>query len=68
MGRETLFIRTVAACTLRQAARSMFDDVDLDLRDAPWVDTDSYDAGLIASAKFLLARADRLESGELEEE
>lgn len=64
----TLFIRTVAACTLRQAARAMFDTIDLDLREEPWVDTDSYDAGLIASAKYLLARADRLEAGELEDE
>lgn len=58
--------RLVAARTLRQAARAMFEDPVLDLspRDAAWLHSDCFDAGLVAGAKYLLQRADRLECGE----
>ncbi len=53
-----------AAELLRATAREMFEDseLDLDLRDAPWVHTDSYDAGVIAVVKTLLAHADEYEA------
>ena len=56
--------RHVAAGYLRDAARDYFDHVDLDQRAAVWVDTDSYDAGLLAGARYLLSRADQLETGQ----
>lgn len=53
----------VASSALRTAARCLFDDDDLDLsvRSDAWVDTDSYDAGLLAAAKYLLRTADQIE-------
>lgn len=52
---------------LRLAARLMFENeslggIALDLREQEWIDVDSFDAGLVAGAKFLLAVADRLET------
>lgn len=54
---------------LRGVARAMFEDVELgglalDIRENEWVDQDSFDAGLVAAAKYILLRADRLEEGE----
>lgn len=56
--------RAFAARTLRDAARAMFEDLDLAPRHQEWVDVDSYDAGLVTGAKYLLQRADRIEAGE----
>jgi hypothetical protein len=58
-------IRLISCQALRSAARAMFDDsgVELDLRSEPWVDQDSYDAGLVTGAKFLLKLADQIEAG-----
>lgn len=54
----------VVSSALRTAARCLFDDDDLDLstRRDPWVHTDSYDAGLLAAAKYLLHTADCIEN------
>lgn len=53
----------IASSVLRTAARYLFDDDDLDLstRDDTWVHCDSYDAGLLAAAKYLLRTADQIE-------
>lgn len=61
--------RRFAAKHLRLAARLMFEDenlggVALDLRDQEWVDVDSFDAGLVAAAKWLLYIADGLQDHE----
>lgn len=56
--------RAFAVRHLRAAARALFEDVDLDLRDEEWVDSDSYDAGLVAAAKYLLQRADAIQANE----
>ncbi len=58
-------IRIISACALRQAAKSMFDELppeEIAVRDEPWIDQDSYDAGLLTAAKYLLSRADMLET------
>lgn len=55
-------IQLIAARTLRLVARNFFDEVDLSLRDQSWVDRDSYDAGLVSAARYLLTQADRLEA------
>lgn len=60
-------IKAISACALRLAARSMFDEIppaDLDIREEPWIHKDSYDAGLLTAAKYLLSRADLLEASE----
>ncbi len=62
---DLAMIRLVASRTLRLVARDFFDSVDLSVRDQSWVDRDSYDAGLVTAAKYLLAQADRLEAAEL---
>ncbi len=58
--------QTLLAQALRDIARAMFDDQDLDMivRDSSWVCADSYDTGLVTAAKYLLHRADRIEAGE----
>lgn len=56
--------RKFAIRHLRAAARALFDDVDLDAREEEWVDTDSYDAGLVAAATYLLRRADEIDANE----
>ena len=56
-------VRLVASRTLRMVARNFFDHLDLSPRDEEWVDRDSFDLGLIAAAKYLLAQVDVLESG-----
>lgn len=56
--------RIFAIRHLRAAARALFDDVDLDLRGEEWVDGDSYDAGLVAAATYLLRRADGIQAND----
>lgn len=61
--------RRLAVKHLRLAARLMFEDerlggIALGLRDQDWVDSDSFDAGLVAAARFLLVLADGLEDNE----
>ncbi len=63
---KTPLTNLLFARAIRTACRSLFDDVELSSRDSEWVHRDSFDAGLVAAAKCLLARADQLERGELE--
>lgn len=63
---KTPLTNVLFARAIRQACRSLFDDVDLSTRTHEWVDRDSFDAGLVAAAHFLLQRADRFDTGELE--
>lgn len=59
-----VMIRQIAITTIREVARQMFekDGVSLELRTQSWVDTDSYDAGIVDAAKYLLRVADDMES------
>lgn len=56
--------RVFAAEILRSSVRGMFEDIDLSAREQEWVDRDSFDAGLVSGAKYLLAIADKIEAGE----
>jgi hypothetical protein len=65
---RTPITNALYARALRCAVSVMFDreGVDLAARESEWVDQDSFDAGMLAAAHFLLRRADRYEFGELE--